>query len=57
MRAMMLRAVDSPGGAERLTTDAMGVRGVWVNGQQVTDSQGMLAHPLLAGKSPTEVES
>ena len=48
------RVFDLPGGAARLTTDAMGVHGVWVNGQLVADSQGMLAQPPLAGKLLTE---
>ena len=51
------RVVDLPDGAARLTTDALGVHGVWVNGQQVADSQGMLAKPPLAGKLLTEFAS
>jgi N-acyl-D-aspartate/D-glutamate deacylase len=51
------RVFDLPGGAARLTTDALGVHGVWVNGQQVADSQGMLANPPLAGKLLTEFAS
>ncbi len=51
------RVFDLPGGAARLTTDALGVHGVWVNGQQVADSQGMLAKPPLAGKLLTEFAS
>ena len=51
------RVYDFPGGAARLTTDAIGVHGVWVNGQQVADSQGMLAKPPLAGKLLTEFAS
>ncbi len=51
------RVFDLPGGAARLTTDAMGVHGVWVNGQQVADSQGMLTKPPLAGKLLTEFAS
>ena len=37
------RVHDLPGGAPRLTTDALGVHGVWVNGQQVADEAGLLA--------------
>jgi N-acyl-D-aspartate/D-glutamate deacylase len=37
------RVHDLPGGAARLTTDALGVHGVWVNGQQVADETGLLA--------------
>ena len=51
------RVFDLPGGAARLTTDAVGVHGVWVNGQQVADGQGLLAHPPLAGSLLTEFAS
>lgn len=37
------RVTDLPGGAPRLTTDAVGVQGVWVNGVQVADAGGMSA--------------
>jgi hypothetical protein len=32
------------------------VRGVWVNGRQVADSQGLLAEAPLAGALVTEFE-
>ena len=51
------RVFDLPGGAPRLTTDALGVHGVWVNGQQVADSQGLLADTPLAGCLLTEFAS
>ena len=51
------RVFDLPGGAARLTTDAIGVHGVWVNGQQVADHQGLLAKPPLAGELLTEFAS
>jgi len=51
------RVFDLPGGAARLTTDAVGVHGVWVNGQQVADNQGLLTKPPLAGKLLTEFAS
>ena len=51
------RVFDLPGGAARLTTDAVGVHGVWVNGQQVADGQGLLEQPPLAGKLLTEFAS
>ena len=51
------RVFDLPGGAARLTTDAIGVHGVWVNGQKVADSQGLLEQPPLAGKLLTEFAS
>jgi N-acyl-D-amino-acid deacylase len=43
-----------PGGAARLHTDALGVHGVWVNGQQVTNATGLLLQPPLAGVLMTE---
>ena len=48
------RVFDLPGGAARLTTDALGVHGVWVNGQQVADAQGMLDDAPLAGELLTD---
>ena len=48
------RVHDLPGGAARLTTDALGVRGVWVNGQQVADANGLVADTPLAGELLTE---
>jgi N-acyl-D-amino-acid deacylase len=48
------RVSDLPGGASRLTTDALGVRGVWVNGQQVADGNGLLSDPPLAGELLTD---
>ncbi len=44
------RVFDLPGGAARLTTDAVGVHGVWVNGQRVADSAGLLEAAPLAGE-------
>jgi N-acyl-D-amino-acid deacylase len=43
------RVFDLPGGAPRLTTDALGVHGVWVNGAQVADSRGLIEEVPLAG--------
>ena len=48
------RVFDLPGGAPRLTTDAIGVRGVWVNGTQVADAKGMIDAAPLAGELMTE---
>ena len=56
-RGTKRRVFDLPGGAARLTTDAIGVRGVWVNGQQVADAQGLLANAPLAGELLTEFAS
>ncbi len=48
------RVFDLPGGAPRLTTDAIGVHGVWVNGTQVADRRGLLQKAPLAGQLLTE---
>ncbi|TMH08674.1 MAG: hypothetical protein E6H67_00880 [Betaproteobacteria bacterium] len=48
------RVFDLPGGAPRLTTDAVGVHGVWVNGTQVADRRGLLQDAPLAGQLLTE---
>ena len=53
-RAPKRRVSDLPGGAARLTTDALGVYGVWVNGQQVADANGLLDTSPLAGEMITE---
>jgi N-acyl-D-amino-acid deacylase len=53
-RAPKRRVNDLPGGAARLTTDALGVYGVWVNGQQIADSSGLLREAPLAGQLLTE---
>ena len=49
-RGRKRRVFDLPGGAPRLTTDAVGVHGVWVNGQQIADSSGLLDAAPLAGR-------
>jgi N-acyl-D-amino-acid deacylase len=43
------RVHDLPAGAARLTTDAIGVHGVWVNGRLVADARGLVADTPLAG--------
>ena len=48
------RVFDLPLGAPRLHTDAMGVHGVWVNGQLIADQNGMLENTKLAGELITE---
>ena len=51
------RVHDLPAGAARLTTDALGVHGVWVNGVQVADASGLIAETPLAGEVLTDFAS
>jgi N-acyl-D-amino-acid deacylase len=51
------RVHDLPAGGARLTTDAIGVHGVWVNGRLVADSQGLVADTPLAGELLTEFDA
>ena len=51
------RVQDLPAGAARLTTDALGVHGVWVNGRQVADARGLVAGTPLAGELLTRLGS
>ncbi len=44
------RVFDLPAGASRLTTPAIGVHGVWVNGKLVADGQGIRKDAPKAGK-------
>jgi N-acyl-D-aspartate/D-glutamate deacylase len=48
------RVFDLPGGAPRLTTDAVGVHGVWVNGQLVANTSGLIDSAPLAGALLTD---
>ena len=50
------RVFDLPLGAPRLHTDALGVHGVWVNGQLIADQNGMLENTPLAGELITEFQ-
>ncbi len=43
------RVFDLPGGARRLTTDAVGVHGVWVNGTRIVNESGLCADGNLPG--------
>ena len=45
-RGKKRRAHDLPSGAARLTTSAVGLHGVWVNGTRVADEKGFCADPL-----------
>ena len=53
-RSAKKRVFDLPGGAARLNTDAVGVRGVWVNGQLVANETGLVSQPPMAGELLTE---
>jgi N-acyl-D-amino-acid deacylase len=44
------RVFDLPGGAPRLTTPAVGVHGVWVNGMRLVDEKGLRKQAGLHGK-------
>jgi N-acyl-D-amino-acid deacylase len=44
------RVFDLPGGAPRLHTDGLGVRGVWVNGGLVADAGGLRADAPRGGR-------
>ena len=44
------RVFDLPAGASRLTTPAIGVHGVWINGRKIADAQGIRADAPKAGK-------
>jgi len=48
------RVFDLPLGAPRLHTDAIGVRGVWVNGHLTADHNGMREKIQLSGQLMTE---
>ena len=53
-RGPKIRVFDLPLGAPRLHTDALGVHGVWVNGQFTADQNGMRENTPLAGQLITE---
>jgi N-acyl-D-aspartate/D-glutamate deacylase len=44
------RVFDLPGGAPRLTTGALGLEGVWINGVRVADATGPLAQERPPGR-------
>ena len=44
------RVFDLPAGQPRLTADALGVHGVWVNGERIVDSTGVRPSDKLPGR-------
>jgi N-acyl-D-aspartate/D-glutamate deacylase len=48
-RGASRRVFDLPAGASRIHTPAVGVHGVWVNGRQVADADGLLKDAPRAG--------
>ena len=44
------RVFDLPAGASRLTCDAKGMHGVWVNGERIVDGNGVTATSRLPGR-------
>lgn len=53
-RGTKKRIFDLPAGAHRLTTDAVGVAGVWINGNRVATSDGLIGDVPKAGSVLTE---
>ncbi|MHA1565291.1 MAG: N-acyl-D-amino-acid deacylase family protein [Alphaproteobacteria bacterium] len=49
-RSPKRRVHDLPAGASRLTTDAVGLHGVWVNGHRIIDAQGQQLNRPPPGK-------
>ncbi len=56
-RGPLVRAHDLPAGGSRLTTPAVGVHGVWINGQRMVDSSGILPSAPLSGMLMREFEA
>ncbi len=53
-RGQKRRVFDLPAGAHRLTTDAVGVHGAWINGCKVADASGMIDDKARPGRLLTE---
>ena len=49
-RAPKHRVWDLPAGESRLTTDAVGLHGVWVNGQRIVDEAGLIDGVAPSGR-------
>lgn len=53
-RGQKKRIFDLPAEAYRLTTDAIGVHGVWINGERVADGAGLIDSATTSGQVLTE---
>ena len=53
-RGAKRRIFDLPAGAHRLTTAALGVHGVWINGTRIVDADGPIKHPNDTGEVLTK---
>ena len=51
------RVFDLPAGQPRLTTDAIGVHGVWVNGERIADQNGLRKSERLPGRLLREFDA
>ena len=51
------RVFDLPAGAPRLTTSALGVHGVWVNGERIADARGPAEPARLPGRLLREFDA
>jgi N-acyl-D-aspartate/D-glutamate deacylase len=51
------RIFDLPAGAPRLTTSALGVHGVWVNGERIADARGPVEPAPLSGRLLREFDA
>lgn len=51
------RVRDLPGGGPRLTTDGVGLHGVWVNGQMIAQSSGLVPGAVRPGKLLREFDA
>lgn len=54
-RGSSRRVFDLPAGAPRLTSDAIGVHGVWVNGTRVVDDNGVSSDGAGPGQRPGQL--
>ena len=54
-RGRSRRVFDLPSAAARLTTDAIGVHGVWVNGTRVVDEDGAIGDAARSGHRPGQL--